>query len=175
MSKAVKKLICSELEHRFTGVDAAVLIGIKGLDAEGMHDLRATLHDQGARLTIVKNSIVRIAFKNLGLPDGMDGLVDGQVGVATGTDEPTTLAKTLADWNKKNKGIEIRGALVEQNVIGAQEVADLAKLPSREQLLGMLASTLNAPASNFVSVLAGTIRGLCTALSAIGEEREKAG
>ena len=175
MSKAVKKLICSELEQRFSGIDAAVLIGIKGLDAEGMHDLRSTLHDQGARLTIVKNSIVRIAFQNLGLPDEMSGLVDGQLGVATGTEEPTTLAKTLADWNKKHAGIEIRGALIEHKVIDAQQVAELAKLPSRDQLLGILASTLNAPATYFVSALAGTIRGLCTALSAVRDEREKAG
>lgn len=174
MSKAVKKLICSELESRFSGVDAAVLIGIKGLDAESMHDLRSTLNGQGGRLTIVKNSLARLAFRNLGLPEQMVDLVDGQIGIATGTEEPTTLAKTLADWNKKHAGIEIRGALIEQKVIDAQQVAELAKLPSREQMLGILAATLNAPASSFVRVLAGTIRGLCTALNAVREEREKA-
>ena len=118
MSKAVKKLITDELTERFKGVDAGVLIDFRGLSAGKMHELRGSLRQKGARLTVVKNSLALRAMRDLDFPQGIEGVVDGAVAVAYGSEEPTELAKVLSEWKKKNKGlIEIRGGFLEKSVL----------------------------------------------------------
>lgn len=172
MSRAVKKLITDELTTRFTGVDAGVLIDYRGLTAGNMHELRRTLREKGARLTVVKNSLVMKAMRELGFPEKLDEMVEGSVAVAYGGEEASELAKALSEWKKKSKSkLEIRGGFLESAVLTAEDVEELAKLPSREQMLGIFLGTLNAPVRDFVSVLAATIRGLCNVFNAIGEKK----
>ncbi len=176
MSKAVKRLIHSELKSKFEAMEAGVVITVRGLDAEHMHDLRSTLNSKNMRLTVVKNSIAKLAAAEAGLPEAVNAVIDGQVGVAHGEAEAPELAKTIVEWSKKNKGqIEIKGGFLEKEILQPAEIADLAQLPTRPQMLGMFVGTIQAPIRDFVGVIQAPIRDFVGVLNAIKEKKEKEG
>ena len=81
------------------------------------------------------------------------------------------MAKALTDFAKTNNKLEIRQASLDGKPLTPAQVADLAKLPSKEQLLAQALATMNAVPTNFVSLMANMVRPLLYALKAIEEKK----
>jgi len=96
--------------------------------------------------------------KNIGV-----GIVDG---------DPVLCAKLLKEFGKDNNNFSINAGYLEGRVLGKDKINELADLPSREQLLGMVVSTMNAPIAGFVGVLGGVLRKFCYAINAIKDKKE---
>ena len=92
--------------------------------------------------------------------------------MAFGFDDPVAPARVLVEYTKKLKKTEIKTGILEGKLIGLDEINNLADLPSRDQLLGMLAGTLNAPITGFARSLSGIISKLGYALNAVREQKE---
>jgi large subunit ribosomal protein L10 len=158
-----------DLKTLFT--DARVLISTdyRGLSVTEMNALRAALRKNGARYRISKNTLSRLAADEIGKPE-MKDLIDGPVGWVYTMDDPSGAAKSLVEHlDDARVEMEIRGALMDGNILTTAQLVALAKLPSRDVLLAMLMGQMNAPVRGLATVLAGPVRGLAVVLQRISE------
>lgn len=170
-TKLQKKEIVKILTDGLKDSKSVVFANFQGLTVENISELRNECRRQGIDVFVAKKTLIKKVCAELGIeadPKAFEG------GVATffGKQDEVSSAKTVNDFAKKYEAIKIFGGVLEGKFIPAEQVISLAKLPSKEQLLGQLVGTINAPVSGFVNVLAGNLRGLVQVLSAY--EKSKA-
>ena len=141
----------------------------RGLTVEQITDLRARLRKSHADYRVVKNRFTRIALRQLDMPEVGDLLV-GPTALALVKDEPTTIAKILFDFARETS-VSVRGALVDGKVYTGEQTEALSRLPSREQLLAQLMSTMNAPVQNLVYAMNGVTQKLVRVLQAVADKK----
>ena len=163
------KTLTDEMQNAVAGV----LVDYKGISVLADTKLRKELREAGINYRVIKNSIMRRAVKNVGFDALEDVLVENTALALSDTDY-TAAAKILCKYADASKGkFTIKAGFVEGGVLDAKGVADLSKLPSREELVAMTLRGLNAPISGFANVLNANIRGLAIALGQIAEKAEK--
>lgn len=176
MNRTEKSKLAAELKDQFGRAKVALFADYKGLTAVQADNLRKAVRAHAGEVKVLKNNIGRLVAKNGDLgPDGknvMDRLV-GPTMVAFTYGDPAALAKTIHKFSRENEAFKLKDSLMASKLIKADEIEQLASLPSREVMIAKFLGTLNAPVSNFVGVLAAVPRSLVTVLSAI--EKKKAG
>ena len=150
---------------------SAVFANFQGLTVQETEELRATCRDNGILFTASKKTLVGRAFEEAGI-DGDARSFDGGVAVAFGMEDEVAPAQIVANFAKTHKVVTLFGGILEGAFISADKVEALSKLPSKQQLLGQLVGTLNAPMSGFANVLAGNLRGLVTVLGAVKDQKQ---
>lgn len=150
MSEAIiakKAQLVTEVAEQFKNASSVVVVDYLGITVEEATNLRAELRNAGVQFAVVKNSILSRAAKEAGL-EGMDDIFKGPSAVAFSNEDVVAPAKILADFAKKVEALEIKAGVIEGKVSSKEEIEALAKLPSREGLLSMLLSVLQAPVRN---------------------------
>ena len=137
----------AEVAEQFKNASSVVVVDYLGITVEQATNLRSELRNAGVQFAVVKNSILSRAAKEAGL-EGMDDIFKGPSAVAFSNEDVVAPAKILADFAKKVEALEIKAGVVEGKVSSKEEIEALAKLPSREGLLSMLLSVLQAPVRN---------------------------
>ena len=136
-----------------------------------LSSLRKGLRQSGNELKIAKKTLINRAFeekkKDLNIRD-----LGGQVGVVFGYEDEVSSSKNVYEFSKTHETVKILGGLLEGNFYGVSDIVRIAELPSREQLLGGLVGTLNAPISNFAYVLSGTLSQFVQVLSQIRDKKQ---
>jgi len=142
--------------------------GEKGLSVAKMQELKKTLRSLSAEYVVAKKNLIRIAAEQTKL----GGLVDinsfeGSIGVVVGPKEidSVALSKNVYDFSKANPVFKVFGAILEQKYLNADSFNELAKLPSREVMLGKLVGMMQYPLTGMMNVLQGNIRNLLVLLS----------
>ena len=137
----------TEVAEQFKNAASVVVVDYLGITVEEATNLRAELRKAGVQFAVIKNSILTRAAKEAGL-EGMEDIFKGPSAVAFSNEDVVAPAKVLADFAKKVEALEIKAGVVEGKVSSKEEIEALAKLPSREGLLSMLLSVLQAPVRN---------------------------
>jgi len=139
------------------GANSLLLVDYRGLTVSDANDLRAKLREAGGgiRYRVAKNSLVKRAVAGTSV-EPVEPLLVGPMALAIAYEEPSAMAKVLVDYAKTNEKFEIKGGVVEGEVVDLNAIRALAALPSKHELQGMLAGTLQAPLRN----LAGTLYAL---------------
>ena len=137
----------TEVAEQFKNAASVVVVDYLGMTVEEATNLRAELRKAGVQFAVIKNSILTRAAKEAGL-EGMEDIFKGPSAVAFSNEDVVAPAKVLADFAKKVEALEIKSGVVEGKVSSKEEIEALAKLPSREGLLSMLLSVLQAPVRN---------------------------
>ncbi len=145
----------------------------RGLSVPELQALRTSLRGAGAEYHVIKNTLLRLAMGSdvESLPYELH---NGPTATAFILGEQPAVAKAIVDFAKTHKQLEVKGALIEGRVLSKEEVEELAKLPSRQELLGMVAGLVAAPISNLVGVLNEVIAAPVRVIGAI-EEKVAAG
>lgn len=117
-----------------------------------MTTLRKSLHQSGAELHVVKNSIFRIAAKEAGVAD-LNGSLAGQIAVVTGPKDVSAAAKSLKTFAADNEKLKIKFGYLNNNRMEAADIMTLADLPSIEVLRSKILGVINAPAQKLVTLL----------------------
>ena len=173
MNRSGKAVIIEAVKARADKASFAVITDFKGMTVEELTNLRVSLRTAGGEYHVVKNTLARIALTD-GTHDAIKDKFHDNCGVAFGFDDPVAVAKALSDFAKQSKLFELRCASLDGKALDAAQIDALAKLPSREQLLGHLLGTMNAVPTNFVSLFANVVRGLLYALKGIEEQKADA-
>jgi large subunit ribosomal protein L10 len=172
MNRTEKESFVAELRERFRVAPVVYLTDHTGLNVKSITQLRRSLRESGAEYVVVKNRLARLAIQETGLPNIFTDL-DGPTGVVLGYGDVVGPAKALTDFAK---GHDNRPALklgiLENQVIHPEQIARLAKLPSRDRLLAELAGVLEAPMSAFVGVLQAKVQEMAGLLDALREKRQ---
>lgn len=165
-----KEQIVADVTDKFKRMKAAAFTSISGFTMNQADELRDKARTQGVEIFIAKKTLLARATKDAGLEIDPQGF-SGSILTAISFDDEVSAAKVLNDLIKQNDAIVFEAGVLEGKGLTADEVKQLASLPSKEMLLAKLVGTLNAPISGFANVLAGNLRGLVTVLDAIKEQK----
>jgi large subunit ribosomal protein L10 len=173
MSKYVKELMMDQLKSDLDGSRSVLIVDLKGLDAVTEHQLRRDLRKKAIKIRALKNSLARRVFTDLGL-EGLSQFLSGPSVAVWGGEGVAELAKEVSTQVKTLKKPEIKGGAVDGVVIGAAQVEDITKLPSREALIARVVGLALSPAQRVVALAnapAGNLQAQLKTLS----EREGGG
>lgn len=140
---------------------STVLVDYRGLSVAEVTELRKQLREAGIEFKVYKNTMVRRAADSMGLSE-LNEFLAGPSAIAFSNEDVIAPAKIINDFAKKHEALEIKAGVIEGSFVPAEDVKAIASLPSRDGLLSMLLSVLQAPVRNFAY-----------AVKAIGEDKEK--
>jgi len=158
-----KKQLVNEIADKLKASVSTVVVDYRGLSVAQVTELRKQLRDAGVEFKVYKNSMVRRAADAAELGD-LNEVLTGPNAIAFSTEDVVAPAKILNNFAKENEALEIKAGVIEGNVATVEEIKALATLPSREGLLSMLLSVLQAP-----------VRNLALATKAVADQKEEQG
>jgi len=168
ISRAKKEEIVANVSDLLDGARMTVVMDYRGLTVKQMQELRRNAKEQDVSITVAKNRLVKLALSQNDSLKTVDTTVfTGQIGLAFGNSDEVAPAQVLANFAKDNPSLELLAAFnADGEEFDASQVAELAKLPSKDVLRGQVVGTIAAPLSGFVNVMQGNIRGLVQVLNA---------
>ncbi len=172
LSLEQKKNVVQEVSAGLASANAAVLAEYRGLTVSQFARLRRDAREAGVFLRVVKNTLARRVVADSPFACLTDHFV-GPLAMAAG-DDPVVLAKVVSNFAKDNADLRITVGALNGAVIGPEQVQALARLPGREELLGRLVGTLQAPIQKFVQTLNEVPASFVRALAAVRDSREAA-
>lgn len=167
LTKQQKKEIIISLKDKLQRQKSVVFVNYKGINVKDLFALRRDLKKEGIEFKVSKKTLIDLAFRESGLENISVKDFDGQIALAFGYGDEIAPARLLYKFSKTNKSLNLLGGVLANNFIGKDAIVNLANLPSKKELLGILAGTMNAVAGGFVRVLSGNISGLLNVLSKI--------
>ena len=158
-----KKEEVKKLAEEMKEAKLILLTEYRGINVENDTTLRRDLRNANAKYTIIKNNITRRALAECKI-EGLDDKLVGPTAVVIGKEDYLEPAKTIYNFTKNNEYYKIKGGVIDGKVMTTEEIITLAKLPSRETLLSMLAGAL-----------LGNISKIAVALNEVKKQKEEAG
>lgn len=146
-----KAIIVANLNSKLNASPFLFVTDYTGLKVDQFGELRNRLHGVGARCQVVKNSFLRLALKEVGLPDL--GELTGQTAIVLGDKDVAAAAKVLKTFASEFQKPTVKIGVVDNLVVTKEQIQTIADLPSREVLLSQLLGVLQAPASKLVRLL----------------------
>ena len=169
-----KIAVVAEVQEKFSNAEAVILTEYRGLDVTDMAVLRTAMKQAGGEYKVYKNTLVRVAAKELNLE--IEELLVGPTAIAfTGirpdgsSGDPVSIAKVLTNFSKDHKDLIIKGGVLEGALLSSEEITALSKIAPREELLARLAGGMAAPLREFASLLNAIPQNFAYALSALIE------
>ena len=147
-----KQIIIDSLLARVNESPYVIVIDYTGLTVPQFSELRNRLSDNGAKCTVAKNSYMRKALGEAGLPDLGADLV-GQTAFVTGNAEVFSAAKVLKNFEKEFKKPEMKIGILGKSVLDSEKLKAIADIPSREAVLSQLLGLINEPATRIARIL----------------------
>lgn len=173
MSKPVKNMIVAEYRRRFDGVSNALLVDIRGVEANENNELRQSLHASAIRVTVIRNKLAKDAFKDTSLEILSPALV-GPTAMCYGSDSVVDVARKLVDWAKKIKELELKGACLDGEYFeGHAGVKRLSTFPTRDEAQAKVVQLMLSPAGNLVSAATSAGSNVMGIIKEIQERLEK--
>lgn len=145
------------------------IVKYSGLSGPELNALRLSLRDAKSELFVVKNTIARRALKDLG-KESLSSNVEGPCGFVFAP-EPLSVSKVLYNFSKDHAELKLEGGILADAIIGGDQIVSLAKLPSREVLLGRAFGAMKSPITGLVMVLKGNLRKLVYALDQVRQKK----
>jgi len=172
MKRTEKEGFVEDFRKRLQESPAIFLTDFTGLDVKSMTVLRAELKKTGAEYLVVKNRLLLRALQGMEFPDLSDWLT-GPTGVVLGRTGPVEAAKTIADFAKSHDDRPaFKVGVLDNAVLDASQIQQLAKLPPRDQLLAVLAGAFEAPMVALAGALEGKLQEMAGLMKALQEELE---
>lgn len=151
-NRALKEAKVQEIREKLEKAEAFILADYQGLTVEEDTELRKKFRDAGVEYKIYKNTLVKLALKEMGV-EGLNESLTGPVSMAIGYEEPTAPARILNDFAKEHKALELKAGYVQKQVYDTEKVKELASIPPREVLIAKLLGSFKAPISNFAYLI----------------------
>ena len=169
MTRSQKEEVVAYLTEEFKNATAIVDCDYKGMSVAELESLRRAAKEKGLKVRVVKNTLAMIALKN----NGVEDFVLKDTNVLVWGDDLVELAKTVTDFAKEHKDkFKIKQGYFEQEVADAAKIEAYSKLPSRDELLGMLLSVWTAPLRNLLYVWNAPKQNFVTVLENIRQQKE---
>ena len=166
-----KQAVVAEVSAQLAQAQAVILAEYRSIPVKDMTDLRKKARSSGVYLRVLKNTLARRAVAET----PFKGLSEKMVGpLAYGISaDPVAVAKVLQEFAKENEKFVIKGGAMPNLVMSPREVADLAKMPSRQELLAKLLGTMQAPIAKFVRTLNEVPGKFVRTAAAVRDQKEK--
>jgi len=176
MQKEDKERVVAELTEKLRTAETLFVADYRGLTMPQIDSLRGKLIENGARLSVVKNTLTRRAAEAAGA-DALLALLEGPSAIAfiEADGDMVAVAKALADSARETKVLEIRGGVMQGREISASDVEELAKLPPLDVLRGQVLGAIVAPLSSIAALLNAPLQNLYGLIDARIEQLQARG
>ncbi|WP_416829431.1 50S ribosomal protein L10 [Ectobacillus polymachus] len=161
--KEAKQAVVSEITTKLQESKSTVVVDYRGLTVAEVTELRKQLREAGVEFKVYKNTLTRLAATEANVTE-LNEFLTGPNAIAFSNEDVVAPAKVLNDFAKAHEALEIKAGVIEGKITSAADVKAIAELPSREGLLSMLLSVLQAP-----------IRNLALAAKAVADQKEEQG
>ena len=171
ISKERKEEVLSVYKDWLKRNEAVILVEYTGATMKMMDGIRGKIREAGGEFHVVKNTLVRRAFKDNGMELPEDYLVRSTA-VSFAFTDPAAIAKALTDATKSNEFVKVKGGFMSGKTLNAAQVKSLAEMPPLPVVRAQLLGVLQAPASKLVRTLAEPARGLAAVIKAHAESAQ---
>jgi large subunit ribosomal protein L10 len=171
MVAKIKEKIVTDIQEKFKAVGNVVVTQYKGLNVAEISELRAQLRSAKAEYKVLKNSLTKIALKNLGYED-LAKRIDGPIGVVFEKGDTAQICRLLVKFSKDHDKFKVTSGLLNGAVLDVKQIQTIANLPSRQVLLYKLVSAIAGPLQNLVNVLNAPVQGLANALDQMAKQKK---
>lgn len=163
----------AEIKERLEASAGVIMADYRGLTVKEMRELRTTLRDTGAIITVYKNSLAQIALRELELPS-MDEFLQGPTVFVFTPEDAAATAKGLLAFSKKHKVFSFKGGLIDGQVVDVETVKAIASLPSRDELVAKLMGTMLNPVRSFMAMANAPAGAFARAVQAVADQKAAA-
>ncbi|MGL6279590.1 MAG: 50S ribosomal protein L10 [Gaiella sp.] len=176
MDKTQKAQVVEELTERLREAETLLVADYRGLTNSQLAGLRTRLHEHGAKLQVVKNTLTRRAAEAAGA-EPLLALLEGPTAIAFVESEgdPVAVAKALADVAKETKVLSLRGGVLSGRALTEADVEELAKLPPEDVVKSQLVGVIVAPLTQLLGLLEAPVRDLVGLIDARIAQLEEGG
>lgn len=166
MNRDQKSTVVQEIADQIQNAEAIFAVDYRGISVAQVADLRARLRESDARFRVVKNSLSERAADQAGM-ESLKPMLVGPTALAVVNGDAALAAKALSDAARTFQLLDFKGGLLNGSVLSADDVRSIARLPSRDVLIGQLVGTVAAPLSGLARGLNALIVGVAIQLQAI--------
>ncbi len=166
-----KEAVLQNLIASLKNAKGVALTVFSGLKVTTDRPFRHELYHEGIEYSVVKKTLLRKAFQELNYPSDAVDKIQGNISIATSSQDEVAPAKAMDNFMKNNQTMGFIGGILENQWIDSNRIKALAQLPGRDELIAKTVGTIKAPLSGFVNVLAGNLRGLVNVLKAVQEKK----
>lgn len=174
LSRAKKEQLVSQYEEGLAAAEHAFLLMYQGLDVVRDTELRSKIRETGASYEVVKNTLALRAIQGKPLGELGDAF-NGPIAVAYTNDDVVSLAKALTEFAKDAPVLQFRGGVVSGQKVEADQIEEIAKLPTREDLVAKLLYLLQSPVTRLARTLNAVTRDFAVVLSQVAEKKANEG
>jgi large subunit ribosomal protein L10 len=173
MLRSEKERVVAELAERLRSAETLMVADYRGLSMPEIEELRTRLLEAGARFTVVKNTLTKLAAEAAGTKDVLE-LIDGPTAIAflEADGDPVAVAKVLNETARAHDVLVIRGGILDGSLVGDAEIKRLGTLPAADVLRAQLVGALSAPMATVVGVFSAPMRDFVGVLQARIEQLE---
>ncbi len=149
-----KKTVVSGLVDKLQNSAAGVLVDFAGINVADDTKLRKELREAGVEYTVVKNTLLRFAVREAGFSE-LESVLEGTTALAVSKEDPVVAAKIIDKYSSIVPGdaFQVKGGFMDGKVIDVATVKEIAAIPSKEEMIAKMLSSLNAPIANLAVVL----------------------
>jgi large subunit ribosomal protein L10 len=166
-----KKAVVAEVAEVAAIAHSAIAAEYNGLTVEQMTTLRAKARDEGVNLRVVKNTLARRAIQGTEFECMSDGLV-GPMVLAFSMEDPGSAARVVNDFAKEHEKLVVKLVAIGGQLLAANEISRLAKMPTRDQAISMLMAVMKAPLDKFARTLNEVPGKLVRTMAAVRDQKE---
>lgn len=172
MNRAEKKVFVEEFGQKVLEASAVYFTDFSGLDVKDITDLRKQIRNSGAEYVVVKNRLLRLAVKDLGLPD-ISEVFSGPTAVILSSENAVGPAKTVSEFSEKHEDRPVfKLGILGENVLSVEEIGRLAKLPTRDELLAQAVGAMESPLIALAGAFEAKIQEMLGLLDALSTKQE---
>lgn len=169
MNREEKARVIEELTEKLKG-GSVVFVDYKGMNVAQSTRLRARSRESAVEFVVAKNTLAQLAANQAGV-EGVSEYLVGPTALAF-SEDPVVSAKLMAEFSDEIGTFELKGGLLDgDQVVDAEGVVALSRLPEREQLIAQVVGGIQSPIAGLVNVLNGTIRNLAVVLNQVAEQK----
>ena len=169
MNREEKARVIEELTERLRG-SSVVVVDYQGMNVAQSTRLRARSRESGVEFVVAKNTLAQRAANEAGV-EGLEEFLVGPTAIAF-TEDPVEGAKLMSEFSNEVETFEIKGGILDGGqVMSAEDVLALSRLPGREQLLAQLLGAIQSPLAGLVRVLNAPTQNLAVVLNQVAEQK----
>ena len=169
-----KQLMLEEIEKEFHFGESVFFSRFDRLNVQDMSELRRNLQRVSRRTLVAKHTLLKKALEKIKASDA-GRFLEGSVLVTLSGEEPQLVSKTLVEFMKGRENLELKGMILDGKVYEGKWIKELAKIPSRKELLGALAVRMQSPITQLAIAFKGILRSLAVVLNEVQKKKSQEG
>jgi large subunit ribosomal protein L10 len=172
VTKQQKTTQLTMLKEKMKKAQSVIFSQFSGLTVSEVGELRQKIREANAEMKVAKKTLMRIAAKEVGLPDVPEEAMEGPVACIFSYTDPLSGAQAAFKFAKDHDKVKLVGGIYDGKALTKEEALAMARMPGREQLLAMFASMLISPLTSFASICSSPLTGMARGLSELAKKKE---